>query len=245
MNSGIYSATSGLIAMERALEITSNNLANMNTSGFKQDIPFYAHLTKMEKQFNNNDIKHIINSGVEIRERIIDFSQGSFMHTSNPLDLAIEGKGFFQVAGNEKNYYTRDGSFTINKDQMLVTKNNELVLGLNGPISITIDDIRIDEEGQIFDSDNNLIDQLIIRDFQENDLAKFQNNLYLPYNEENEGIEPDNIRIRQGFLEASNVNPISSMVELIKINNLSQTYQKVIQSISEDMDKRMISEITR
>lgn len=245
MNSGIYSATSGLIAMERALEITSNNLANMNTTGFKRDIPFYTHLTKAEQQFAENDIKGIINSGVEIRERIIDFSQGDLIQTDNPLDLAVYGKGLFRIERGGNYYYTRDGSFTINKDKQLVTKNNDPVLGKNGIIILNTNHIRIDEAGQIFDSQNNLIDQLLVIDFENDQLAKFQSNLYQPYDIENEGTEAENSRIKQGFIEGSNVNPVSSMVGLIKINHLSQTYQKILQSISEDMDRKLITELPR
>ncbi len=193
-----------------------------------------------------------LGTGVEVNEVYTRFTQGAFKQTDNPFDLALEGKGFFCVQTPEGERYTRNGSFLIDKDGFLVTKDGYKVLGENGPIKIKKNNFIVDQDGNIFENAdfagdpmrlvsqeenewNNtvLVDRLKIVSFPKVRFIKkigesfyrttrYSGNAYILVN--------NRPKVRQGFIEQSNVNPVIEMVNLIEVHRTYEANQKSIQA---------------
>ena len=246
---GLYSAYNGMMSEQKRLEVISNNVANAATVGYKSEgvtnQSFDSVYTLKIKDATNGFVDERIGSmslGSKIGEVYTNYNQGSVRQTGNTYDLAMEGKGFFTVAvidseGNESIKYTRDGSFKIGSDGSLLHTDGNHVVGESGNIQIPIDaaQITIDQLGGIY-ADGNYIDSLKITDFVDYDyIKKFGNNLY----EVVEGAEE--IRalgtVRQGYLEQSNVNSVSEMVNMIAVTRSYEANQRVINTIDGMLDK--------
>ncbi len=246
---GLYSAYNGMMSEQKRLEVISNNVANAATVGYKSEgvtnQSFDSVYTLKIKDATNGFVDERIGSmslGSKIGEVYTNYNQGSVRQTGNTYDLAMEGKGFFTVAvidseGNESIKYTRDGSFKIGSDGSLLDTDGNHVVGESGNIQIPIDaaQITIDQLGGIY-ADGNYIDSLKITDFVDYDyIKKFGNNLY----EVVEGAEE--IRalgtVRQGYLEQSNVNSVSEMVNMIAVTRSYEANQRVINTIDGMLDK--------
>lgn len=261
MNEGIFVAASGGIKQQRILDVLSNNLANINTPGFKKDQMAFEELLPPFKTFNDASITPRKISNLESQENSIsyvgisgfstDFSQGVMTNTGNSFDLAIEGDGFFAVKISEGIRYTRTGSFTLDDQARMVTKQGQPLLDINNkPIFIPPDagQITIGNDGLVsFDTGgiSQTIAQLKLVLFSEkNQLVKEGNGLYKLSNPATVEEFPVNIKIFQGFVEASNVNVIEEMVAMIQSVRLFEAYQKLIQSIDE-ADNQSVNVIAR
>ncbi len=246
---GLYTAYTGMLNEQYRLDIISNNLANASTVGYKEESvtsqAFKDVLSVKIKDASEAYTQRAIgnmNLGVKIGEVYTDFQQGAFRHTENTYELGIEGSGFFNILrtdknGNESIKYTRDGSFTLTSDGFVVTKDGDKLLGESGPIQIplTADNITIDETGRIT-VDKNDIDKIKLTDFEDYDyIKKYGDNLYQTVNGATE--KPTTAFIQQGFLEQSNVNSVSEMVEMITITRAFEANQKVMQSIDTTLEK--------
>ena len=168
--------------------------------------------------------------------QFIDFSQGVLSKTGNVLDVAIEGEGFFSVQQKSGITYTRNGSFSINSNKELVTSTGAIILGESGPITITGNSVEIDGEGTVR-ADGSAVGKLKIVNFKApNKLTHAGNGQYM--DEGNAGLNvTDKYRVVSGYLEASNVNPIKEMIQMIDIQRYDfETFQKLIQT-SSDLDK--------
>ena len=249
MVKGLYTAYTGMLNQQNKVDGIANNLANAATTGYKKEgstsEAFDAVLAyKIKDQTSAFRGKKIgtMNLGVKIGENYGDYSQGAFETTNHTYDLALSGKGFFCIeftnkSGETSTKYTRDGSFTLNVDGYLVTKDGDYVLDEEGrhikldPLS----DARIDENGTIFQNDQR-VTTIGLEDFEDyNYLEHYGENYYQPV----EGatmIEAD-AKIFEGYLEASNVQVVSEMVELISATRTYESNQKVIQTIDETLDK--------
>jgi flagellar basal-body rod protein FlgF len=245
MSGEIYMAAVGALAYEKRLEIISNNLANSNTVGYKQDqgqfqIPDPSALPEESTQ----DINELDISQAELFwsnfSVYTDYTNGSFKNTGNDFDLALAGKGFFCVQSSEGIGYTRKGDFTLNAEGVLVTQNGSPVLGEGGEISIgsTGDPnlhkkFSVDEEGNI-SVDGKQIDKLRIVDFpQPYKLTKVGGTLFEPADSGVGSTSVENIRVSQGFIELSNVDGVKMMTEMIEVLRGYETYQKIIRSVDE------------
>ena len=249
MVKGLYTAYTGMLNQQNKVDVIANNLANAATTGFKKEgstsEAFDAVLAyKIKDQTSAFRGKKIgtMNLGVKIGENYVDYSQGAFETTNNTYDLALSGKGFFCVeftnkSGETSTKYTRDGSFTLNVDGYLVTKDGDYVLDEEGK-HIKLDplsDARIDENGTIFQNDQR-VTTIGLEDFEDyNYLEHYGENYYQPV-EGSTMIEAD-AKVFEGYLEASNVQVVSEMVELISATRTYESNQKVIQTIDETLDK--------
>ena len=246
---GLYTAYTGMVNEQKRLDIISNNVANASTVGYKAEgvtsQSFDEALTlKIKDTSNVLDEERIghMSLGVKIGEVYTDYSQGSFRQTENTYDLAIEGKGFFQVSvtdmnGNNSTMYTRDGSFTMTYDGYIVDVNGNHLLGANGEVRVPTNAVAvsIDRDGTIM-ADGEYVDQIEIVDFEDyNFIEKYGENMYRPVDGANI-IETDGA-IMQGYTEQSNVNVVSEMVDLINITRAYETNQKMIQTVDTMIDK--------
>ncbi len=217
-----------LNAQMRKSEVIANNLANLNSNGFKKDVAFFDILRNQSK------------SEVEVKVDT-DFSQGVFQKTDNPLDVAISGNGFFMIESDHQTTITRNGHFTVDPEGYLKTSANDYVLGWGGRINLSLNgwdvqNIRISKDGDIY-ADDRLIDQLKIVELDElKDVQKTRNNAFR-FKLDNFGSEDTKSVVLQGYLEGSNVNAIDEMISLIEIERQFESTQKVIRTIDETMQK--------
>ncbi|MDF2588808.1 MAG: hypothetical protein K0S41_2649 [Anaerocolumna sp.] len=246
---GLYTAWTGMSNEQKRLDIISNNLANAATVGYKKDNvtsqSFDNLLTLKIKDVSENFVDRPIGTmslGVKLGEVYTDYNQGSLRETGNKYDLAIDGKGFFNVSvtdkeGNEVIKYTRDGSFQLAQDGTLVDSEGNALLGESGKIVIPVDaasNVVVDIDGSVY-ANGTLVDKVKITDFVDyNYLEKQGDTMYLAL----EGAETtgSNATIMQGFTEQSNVNVVAEMVDMIAITRAYEANQKVIQTIDGTID---------
>ncbi len=230
---GLIEATESMIAQTKRLNQITNNLANVDTTGYKrEDLTFWEMMYKADNQPER--------VGKAIHD-VTNLSEGSFQQTNNPLDLAIHGNGYFKVQTPEGDRLTKAGQFLVNDQQQLVTQQGYPVLV--GGASLTIDgnDIAIAKDGSV-SVDNKFLGMLeIVTAANTDDLQKTGQNLFEIINGGAE--EPaTEITVHQGYLEKSNVSTIAEMTAMIDLQRAYQTQQKIISSI-DDMDSKAISRV--
>ena len=224
---GVEYSQNGLESNARSIEIIANNLANVNSVGFKKCLSF----TEIIKNASENpQAEGTVNS-------IIDFSQGELFETGNKLDFAISGPGFFSVQTEQGILYTRQGNFTLNEDSYLTTSSGDLVLGQGGPIAID-NECDIAENGAII-SNGEVLDYLSI--VNTTNTSKLQPVGYGYFKTTDESIlmpvDQDKINVKSGYLENSNVDPMTEMVSMIEIYRRFEANQKAIQAQDQTLDK--------
>ena len=180
-----------------------------------------------------------ITYGAKIDEVYTDFTQGSVISTNSETDFAIQGDGFFTVQTENGLAYTRDGSFAINQFGQLVTKEGYSVMGQEGPIDLGEDyfsqgtSVVIQSNGTVYVG-NQYIDTLDIANFTDSrSLTKLDDNLYTSTGERSAFTGS----IIQNFLEVSNVNTVSAMVDMITVARAYETNQKMVQTQDEILGK--------
>lgn len=228
----------GVRAM-RELEMASHNLANASTTGFKRELLDTWEVTA----------PHLLGPGppeaagyVDVRSR--DFSQGPIHETGNETDLALQGRGFFKVQTPEGFRYTRSGSFDLNPDYQLVTKEGHLVMGKNGPISLDSRNkyFGFDPEGGIH-MDQNLADEILVVDFPHpQDLRIQGGTYYVPGPLTGEEREAKDFQVIQGSLEASNVDLVAESIALVDIHRRYESYMKIIETFTAH-DQKVVEQI--
>lgn len=217
------------------LEHITNNLANAATPGFKAEHLYILNSLQEESKPGDNT--------TPLTSLIVDFAQGISQKTDNSLDLSLQGDGFFVVQTKEGAAYTRKGDFTVNSSNQMVTQAGDTVIGEGGPIVLTNGKIHISEDGSVF-VDESQVSKLKIVDFvNRQTLRNAGGGLYLDGGEA--GVKKaDKPNISAGSIELSNVNVISEMAEMINIHRSFETYQKIIQQLT-DQDKLSTSRVGR
>jgi flagellar basal-body rod protein FlgG len=215
--------------------LIANNLSNAQTIGFKREVPvFQSILSKTSERFQN--IQH--------DTRRISFLPGPIQKTGNDLDLTIEGEGFFKVKTPKGVRYTRDGNFRLNKDQVLINADGFPVLGQRGSeITLTGKKIAVGSTGSVM-TDGNEVDQIAVVTFSDlNILQKEGHTLFK--NESPEGeIKAPQSQVVQGALEASNVNAVEEMINLMDSYRTYESCLKIIQA-DNSLDSKAVNEVGR
>lgn len=244
MSQGIYIALSGAKLQQRRLELLSNNLANANTTGYKTDNISAASFEFALDEYMTDDANASNLAYTQTGQVSTDFSQGSMKNTASPLNLALDGPGFFVVETPFGERYTRHGNFRLNKDGELVTHEGYKVKGQglsdlgNGNIHINSDgDVYLDDGDVYLDNINKKGSIEIVAFTDQNSLKKEGHNLFSKINDGTVVEKPEITTVKQGFLEMSNVNVVSEMVNLIEVNRLYEAYQKMIRTIDESSGK--------
>ena len=226
-NNSIYaSAIGGTLAMKR-MEVLANNLANAGTPGFKADVaretadPSYISLP----QFDSS--RRRLKSVADLLSVKTAYSQGAVEPTKNDYDLAIQGPGFFELQTPKGPVYTRAGAFRLDKDGALVGANGYPVMGEGGPIEAKGGDLVVRADGEVV-VDGQPADRLKIVAFDDPAaLAKQAGTVFVaPQGAARHPAE--NATIVQGALEASNVNTMKTMVDLIEINRVFESEMRAI-----------------
>lgn len=239
--------------------MSSNNIANVNTSGYKKDsvafrdwLPPYGTETYGPRTFPpflpvqwsslifKDDKLYPYTD--EVRT---DFSQGSMEATQNPLDVAIEGSGFFVVETPNGPRYTRDGNFKLNKDHVLVNSQGLPVLGEKGPMKIEGESVTVSREGAVI-VDQREVDKLKVVQFSKlYTLKKIGDSMFQNDDPTGNPAGPaPQYTVRQGFLELANVNPIKEMMHVIELMRAYDTQQRAI-TTQDQINGRAVSDIAR
>ena len=256
MNAALWAAKTGLDAQQTEMAVISNNLANVNTTGFKQDRAAFEDLLYQNQTQAGADTSQTtqspsgmsIGTGVQVVATEKDYSQGSLTHTGNPLDVAVQGQGFFQIQMPDgTTAYTRDGTFQTNAQGQLVTSSGYLVQpGITVPQGAQ--SVTIGNDGTVSVV---LPGQALPQTVGQLQLAGFVNPA---------GLEPKGQNIfgetaasgtpnvgtpgqnglgfvQQGFVETSNVNVVEELVQMIQTQRAYELNSKAIQTSDQMLQK--------
>ncbi len=229
----IWPVLSGAWLQERRIEALTNNLANTNTKAFKRDRVFFESLSPISRDIKRGDKTSIqATPTFSIFSQVkTDFSQGAMRVTDEPLDIAVDGDGFFAVQTPQGVRYTRNGNFTLDAQGQIVTQNGFAVLGDGGAIILPPGKVNITNNGKVF-VDKEEVATLSTFEFADRGtLKKVGDSLFEAV--EGTATPSTEIRVRQGMLEQSNVNPVEDMVAMIGAMRSYEWSQKAIHTVSE------------
>jgi flagellar basal-body rod protein FlgG len=254
MMRSLWTSASGMTAQMLKIDTVTNNIANVNTTGFKRDhVVSHEFSDVLMSRMNDPGLRMFggswpignVNPGVFIDDVFTAFTQGPLQQTGNALDVALAGQGFFNVYLDGENLFTRDGTFTL-ANGVLMTASGGRVQGQNGDITLPEGYIVIDEEGRIY-VNNEYIDTLAITNFSPeglHGLRKMQDNFFR-HSDYSMGEEiPFEGSIQQGFLEGSNVNIVQEMVQMITISRAYETNARMI-TLQDGTLQRAVNDIAR
>ena len=235
-------ALSKQAAIRRSMSVIANNLANMNTTGYKgEKMMFVEHLVRSPGGTKiGGDKLAFVRDVATVR----DLSEGDFKKTGNPLDLAIHGDGFFVIGTPGGERYTRNGNFQIGSDGQLVTRKGDPVLSDGGaPFFLSPGDSQIDiDSGGTLSTENGELGKISVVSFaNRRDMRLIAEGLYSSRQQANP-VEEANIS--QGMLEGSNVQPIVEMTRMIEVHRSYEGTKSFIQK-EDDRLKNMIKEYSR
>lgn len=225
MSSGFYSAVSGATSRLQMMDTISDNLGNSRTAGFKKGgVSFQALL---EQPLRSRDARGV--DYTKIKGGFSDFSQGGLTRTDIPLQLAIEGEGFFQVQDDSgQSFFTRQGNLRRDLSGNLVTPQGMKVLGEDGrPLLLTSGDVIIDEGGMVLLPEGEKLRIPIYTVPDENGLERLGGGLFKARNPA-AATMLENPRVYQGYLEDSNVNAMQEMVRMMEALRVFEACQKVM-----------------
>lgn len=227
MENAITAGLSRQIVLMRALETTANNVANQTTAGFKAErVQFREYLARIEGDTSGDPLVSLVYDA----DSYTDFSAGGIEPTYAPLDFALEGDGFFAVETPDGVAYTRDGRFSVNVDGEIVTRGGARVLGVGGgPLVVDPEagPLTVTAEGEL-QQQGAVLGALGVYDFADRTaLRKGGDNLFRTDAEASAVAAP---RVRQGFVETSNVAPIAAMTDMIEIMRAYEQAARVVET---------------
>ena len=219
-----YTAVLGAIQQEKRMDVIANNLANSATPGYR----------KVGTRFENF---------MEL-QTYTQSAQGPVRQTSNPMDVAINGDGYFRVQTDRGERYTRAGNLTIDPQGRLVTPDGWPVLGQGGPIQIEGTEVRIDPQGRVYDGEN-LVDTLDVVAFAPGvRLVHDERNLLMPADPTAFPVPAQNYTLEQGTLEGANFSAVQEMTSMIETLRIYEACQKMTK-ISYEEDKQLINQVAK
>lgn len=250
---GLYTSVSSMLNLQERQSVLTSNIANLKTNGYKEDKLISKSFDEMILSNNDNYKNGVatkqtlggVSFGTKIDEVSTNFKQGTFISTENNSDFALNGSGFFQVRDSGGNiFYSRDGSFKVNSQGYLVTNGGHNVMGINKS-NQNIEPIYVGRGKMTLTPSNELIIDggnsynFNIMDFNDyKSLKKVGDNLYSGANP----INTNNYSVKQGFVEGSNVDYISTMAESMETIKEFEANQRVIQTIDSTL-RQIASEI--
>ena len=251
---GVYSLVSYGKGVERQMESIANNLANVDTIGYKGDQPIFSSIfaqtmgvaseSDQEKFFHFDHLPPYSGVGqyyVEIGDMGKNYDMGRMIHTGNDLDFALTDRDtFFTVMTPQGERFTRAGNFRLNSDQQLVTMEGVTVSGKEGPLVIESDDLQVGEDGTVIVDGAPIGGMKIVSFPFPERLQKMGNSLFAPVDGENTARISEDVQLVQGAVESSNVDGVKEMVRMIEANRAYATMQRAI-STEDQMNEQAIS----
>jgi len=251
---GLESAANGMLSLIEMQDNIANNLANVNTTGYKRTALTFknildANVSQSEGTLLDGETRNLgtLSMGSSLQKLTYDFSQGTLMRTDNPFDLALEGDGFFKIQdpASKEVSYTRNGSFTLDKSNFIMTKDGYYLLDQNDqPISINVAELDMDNTNQFTVTERGQIEingrygktqieqTIAVYDFQDKDmLFNTGGSRFVSKDmEANPPVAAEKFVIQQGHLEASNANVIREMLNTINTSRNYESLTKIVKT---------------
>ncbi len=234
----LYTAANGMLLQQKKMDILTNNIANVETTGFKKDGMVTGSFANMLiSRINANGATAIgtMTLGANVAEQYTDYTQGSLDQTDRMLDFALTGDGYFAVTTQNGTMYTRDGNFTVSADGYLVTNDGNYVQNTAGnKIYVGSGTVSVDASGNL-SVNGAAAGTLKIVAFADNTLMqKAGNNLYTTTQTP---VAAAGTTLKQGYLEASNVDMAEQIVNMMSINRTYEVNQRIVKMIDETLNK--------
>ncbi|MCL2689401.1 MAG: flagellar basal-body rod protein FlgF [Chitinispirillia bacterium] len=236
MIQGLFIASQGMTALMQKQDQIANNLANFNTTAFKQSGLFTA---AYQNHLKNDNDQVFANREFKVDEVYIDHTEGSMRSTGSDLDLSIKGSGFFKVMTGDGVRYTRNGNFSLNPDGLIITGDGSKLMGTEGYIRVEPNmKVTISESGEVIQNGEGK-GIIKIVDFEKPYQMKRHGSSYFTPLDIVEAVElqSQGFILKQGFLESSNVDLIRNMVQMIATYRNYEADQKALQSQDETLQK--------
>ncbi len=241
----IYMQMQAMQVLSKSQDVTADNLANINTPGFKGNKLFYRMMTE---NLNGTEIKRAVPMSQ------VNLDQGILEPTGNELDIALNGEGFFKVQDGEQEYLTRDGRFSLNSDGFLVNSNGARVLGDSGPIQLSdmfqknnenggANTLEVSKDGTILINGNQM-DKLAIVNVEDPGMLIRQGSSYFTIKDEIELSDEGIGMVMQGYYEKGNVKPLAEMVDMMRTMQTFESQQKALKT-TDDMLSQVTSRLGR
>lgn len=244
MDSGFYAACTALMARSQTLDLVANNLANLSTPGYRAQHDSFRSLLATSSGTPLSGLNQAVNDYAVLGFGQLDLSQGNLERTGNDLDLGIGGHGFFVVQTANGQRFTRDGSFHVSTKGQLVTLSGDLVLGTDDrPIPIVGAPVSVSPDGTI-SVNGALAGQVKVVDFPPGTALESVGKTYYSAPDKS-AVSATQASIQQGALEASNVNSISSAVELITVQRYAELIQRALSMFHTDLNQVAAQDLPR
>lgn len=240
MDSGFYSACAGLAARIRTLEVAADNLANMNTAGFRSQTPSFRSFLLSA---TGGVAGRAVNTFVGLSGTRLNLAPGQVQQTGNDFDLAVEGSGYFAVQTRDGVKYTRDGQFRLSSDRTLVNAGGDAVLGEGGPLRLPSGQMSVSSDGTV-SVDGALVGKLQVVEFATGAEPVAVGKSYLEVPEQDVRATKQ-ATIRQGALEQSNVDPIGEAVGLVALQRHAEMLQRALSMFHSEMNRVAAEDIPR
>jgi len=237
---GTYIAGTGMMLQRRRMENVTNNIANVDTTGFRKEfLVSHSFDAVMIQRMNDtqapgrSNMVGPLNLGTQIDQKFIDFRDGNLEHTGRRTDLALMGDAFFAIETADGERYTRNGAFFIDNLGYLVTSDGDFVLSTaETPIVVGGPHFQVDSFGNVFTEEGELIATLRVVSFEDNtSLRKQGDSLF--FSLEDPVDLPNEFRMMQGYLEGSNVDVTRAMVDMLTVFRAYETNQRILSMIDE------------
>ncbi|MBR1657766.1 MAG: flagellar basal-body rod protein FlgF [Synergistaceae bacterium] len=265
MNRGIYEAASGMLVQETHLDVITNNLANVDTPGYKRRISatsdFSALLDRIEKVSEDGETKlttvlpadmpfkgrEVIGSvalAAIFSEDVMDTFPGVLKTTESQLDIAIDGKGFFALTdSNGETFYTREGNFGLDNNGNIVNNNGLTLQGEGGAINVgnNAQTVEINRQGQVI-ANNEVVGRVAVFNFERPTYLRHHGkNLLTPTEQSGEAENVENVKVWSGALEMSNVEVVTEMARMIEAQRIYEGASKALMTHDEQTSKLITS----
>ena len=235
MIQGIYTTSHGMIQLMEKQDQIANNLANVNTTGYKESNLF----TKTyQKYLADSEQRPGVNREIKPDQTYINYAEGTMMKTDGALDCCVRGSGFFTILTPNGLGYTRNGNFSLDSQGYLVTNDGSRVMGEEGYIKLdTGKPVLFGNQGEVIQGTEKM-GQLRITDFKKPyELLREGNGLFVPKGPEVATVKSTDFAVKQGFLEGSNVNIIRTMTQMIAAARSFDADQRAIVAQDETLEK--------
>jgi len=243
MDSGYYAACTALISRMQALDTIANNLANTSTSGFRAEHNVFSSVLASKSGSEGTALNQAINNYGIMSGTTLDQSQGALQKTGNDLDFGIEGSGYFVVQTANGPMYTRNGAFQVSAKGQLVTTQGDAVMGDKGVIPMLPGPVSISADGTI-SSNGAVTGKLKVVEFPAGTNLTSAGTSYYSA-PANTAVAATSSAVRQGTLEGSNVNPITSMVELVTAQRSAEMMQRALSMFNSEIDKTATQDLPK